>query len=251
MQKNQGMSKENHTIFNLDGTKIKDLGKQERYLLRCIYGELEDEEMVRCETIDNGYKPDFYIIYKGIKKYVSFKTGHTTTIHQEYLSTFVDYLKEEGISDESISAFLLFFYRDGTDDGSGKVKMLIKEIVEKHPGKAKRLNIELNYSKDFIKRFIERVLFVGREKTNPSADYICYWQENDKPIVVNKKQIMAHISRKEWDYMDNPHIGPVQFRPHILYKKGNEFRDKYAGRIDFWWSNFSDDLDYIERFYMQ
>lgn len=251
MQKNTGLAKEANEIFRLDGTQVKDLKKQERYLLRSIYGELDDKEIIRCETLDNGYKPDFYIIYKGAKKYVSFKTGRSSTLHQEYLSTIIEFLKEEGISEENINNFIFFFYRDGTTDGSGKRKMQIKEIVEEYPERARRFNDEMNESKDFIKRFIERVLFIGRNKTNPEADYICYWRDEDKPIVVSKKQIMSHIARKEWDFMDNPHIGPIQFRPHLLYKKDDEYRDRYAERVDCWWSNFLNDLDYIERYYMR
>lgn len=250
MLKNSGQTRENTTVFKLDGTKVADLNKQERYLLRCMYGELDDNEVIRCETLDNAYKPDFYVIYKGIKKYVSFKTGHTATIHQEYLSTFLEFLKEEGISEDSLNDFAFFFYRDGTTDGTGTRKMLIKEIVERYPNRAMKLNDELNYSKDFIKKFVERVLFIGRDKNNPEADYICYWRDYDKPIVVNKKQIMSHLSKKDWDFMDNPHIGPIQFRPHVLYKQDNAYRDKYADRIDCWWSNFLSDLDYIDRYYM-
>lgn len=250
MVNNKGFEKEANIIFKLDGAKIKDLEKQERYLLRCIYGELEDEEKIRCETLDNMYKPDFYIIYKGVKKYVSFKTGNTATIHQEYLSTFIDFLKEEGISAETIEDFLFFFYRDGTIDGSGNRKMVIKEIVEKYPQRASRLNDELNYSKEFVKKCVMRMLLIGRDPNNPEVDYICYWRDYDKPVVVNKRQIMAHLDRKEWNFMENPHIGPIQFRPHVLYKKDDAYRDKYVNRMDCWWSNFLNDLDYIERYYM-
>lgn len=246
---NPGLFKENQIVFKLDKAKVKDLGRQERHLLRSIYGELDDEEEVRCEIVDNYQKPDFYLIYKGDKKYVSFKTGKTVTIHQEYLDSFIMYLKELKIPQETIDDFFFFFYRDGTYDGSGGEKIVMKELVEANPEKADKFNAVINTNKKVVTAVVDRLLFKGREDTNISAEYICYWREKDAPIVVNKKQIMHHIEKRDWDYMDNPHIGPFQFRPHILYAKGDAYRDKYHKRIDFWWSNLLSDLEYISMFY--
>lgn len=249
MSYNPGLYKEKNIVFRLDKSKVKDLGKQERYLLRAIYGELDDNEEVRCEIVDDFQKPDFYLIYKGEKRYVSFKTGKTITIHQEYLDSFIMYLKELRIKQETIDSFLFFYFRDGTLDGSGGEKIVMQELVDNNPEKAERFNEDMNCDKDVVKTIVERLLFKGRDERNIPADYICFWRDEDAPIVVSKNQIMRHIDKRDWAFMDNPHIGPLQFRPHILYEKGDKYRDKYHKRIDFWWSNFISDLEYIATYY--
>ena len=49
--------------------------------------------------------------------------------------------------------------------------------------------------------------------------------------------------------MDNPHISPIQFRPHARYIGKEIKNEKRRWEIDFWWANLGADLDYIAERY--
>ena len=66
--------------------------------------------------------------YKGIKKYVSLKSGRAESIHQEYIKNFILFLRSLGISKRTQQTILLYQYGDGTMDGSGKRRMKYHEM---------------------------------------------------------------------------------------------------------------------------
>ena len=45
--------------------------------------------------------------------------------------------------------------------------------------------------------------------------------------------------------MGNPHIGPLQYRPHAKYVKKAIYNEKRRQKIILHWANLSKDLEYI------
>ena len=248
MPYNLGFHKENEMVFALDGRKISELGPKEKYLLREMYGPLDDSETVKCELIDGFDKPDFYIIYKGIRRNISLKTGRCSTIHEEGIDTFVDFLKQIGVSDATCNDFLFIFWRDGTIDGSNPSNRHKREdLIGKYKTVSSRFNESINSNKEIVKQIVQRIMFTGTDKQIIEADYL-YFSELWHGVLVDKLQIFHHIDRKNWANIDYPHIGPLQFRPHALVAK-NEDRIKYIKRVDFWWTNFFPDMEFIFKYY--
>lgn len=248
MPYNEGLHKENDIVFAFDGRKVSQLGLKEKYAMREIFGPLEDEESVRCELIDGFNKADMYITYKGMRKNISIKTGRASTIHQEDVYGFIKFLEDLGISQDSRDTFLLLFWRDGTLDGSNpKIKKNLMDLLNEYGEKIKNFNLELNSDKNIVKKVIHRILFGGTDNQPISAEYI-YLPEIENGLIVSENQIFHHVDRRDWEYIDNPHIGPLQFRPHLLSAK-EEGKEKYLKRVDFWWANFHSDMQFIFRYY--
>lgn len=68
-------------------------------------------------------------------------------------------------------------------------------------------------------------------------------------VVCSKTQILKHIDYRNWAYMNNPHIGPIQFRAHARYIGKEIKNEERRWEIDFWWANLGADLDYIAERY--
>ena len=65
-----------------------------------------------------------------------------------------------------------------------------------------------------------------------------------------KRQIFTHIDNRKWGFMNNPHIGPLQFRAHIRGKKfEDEEKEKGRHQIYLWWANLGDDIKFISERY--
>ncbi len=251
MKYNNGRYLESKIVYLLDRTKIKDLTKEMRSFLRMIYGELDDEEIVRCEIVDGYRKPDFYVEYQKIRKYVSLKTGDSHNLHEEFLETFVDFLKSLDVVEEAIGLFEFFFWWDGTINGTGEKCFKVPEAKEKYPEKVKKFNEFFNGDTKLINAIVRRVVFDGRATDNVKADFVFHFKENDLPTVVSKDQVWNYITskEKEWFYINNPHIGPLQFCQRNSNNKSKRYEFERQ-RICFWWPHFIADLKFIHRYYV-
>ena len=133
-------------------------------------------------------------------------------------------------------------------DGSGEKRMDYRQLIHKLAPRIVELNKELNSNKAFVKEFIYRCLFKGTQEKNIEADYI-YHGDINYGVVCSKDQIFKHVDRRSWDYMDNLHIGPIQFRPHARYTNTEIKKEERRWKVDFWWARLSADLDYIAERY--
>ncbi|MGM9874166.1 MAG: hypothetical protein ACI31G_04620 [Bacilli bacterium] len=248
MHKNPGIFKEEEFVFKLNNKKFKELTNNFKNMINEIFGVVDDNQLIECSLHPGFQKPDVKIKCADREVYVSIKSGRATEIHEESVKDFVLFLKAEGISRESIKTVLFYIYGDGSYDGSGKRRYEYNELRMMLRTRIKLLNIELNKSKDFVKKVIEKYLFKGSRKEFIEADYI-YFGNADYGVICNKKQIFKHIDVKNWSFMSNPHIGPLQFRPHARYINKPVKNEKYRHIVDIWWANLFEDLDYISSRY--
>ena len=248
MPTNLGNLKELEVVQSIDNKKVKELSNNMRNLVMALYGVLDGNEIVRCQKIEDYIKPDFVIIYKNQKKYVSMKSGRAETIHQEYVKNFILFLRSLGISTRTQQTILLYQYGDGSLDGTGKNRMDYNKLRLVLDERIKEANEELNKDHGFIMKVITRCLFVGTLEKAIPIDCI-YFGDYRFGIVATRKQIERHINRKDWRWMNNLHIGPIQLRPHARYI-GKEIKDPEArNKLECYWANLSSDIDYISNRY--
>ncbi|MCR4699203.1 MAG: hypothetical protein K5762_07560 [Bacilli bacterium] len=248
MHKNIGRLKEDEFVRALNGKKICDLPHNLQHMMKEIYGFFDPEEVVIAGLVDKFQKPDFFIEYKGDRKYISLKSGRATTVGEEDLKKFVLYLREKGLSIHSQATILLNHFSDGTMDGSGKERIDYVKFKAMISDRIKELNEELNCNKDFVIDFVVRHVFIGTVEGNQPADYICFGDVN-YCVVCSKEQVIKHLHRRDWKFMDNPHIGPLQFKAHARYV-GKEIRYEYKRwKTDIWWANLGPDMQYIAERY--
>ena len=67
-------------------------------VIGAIFGIFDPNEILKCELVEHYQKPDFFIEYKGSRKYISLKSGKADEIAQEGIKSFVLYLRKCGIS---------------------------------------------------------------------------------------------------------------------------------------------------------
>ena len=246
---NKGRFIETKVVNQLDGSKIKDLDKDSRSLLRSIYGQLEDEEMVRCELVSGYKKPDFYIEYKGVRKYVSLKSGGSKTVHEEELDTFCDFLLSLGAKERDVQTLRFLFWGDGTFDGTGERYFSAASAADMFPELVKEFNKSINGDKRIVNEVIRRALFDGRKTDGITADYIYHFSEDYLQFAVAKQVMWNYVQSKDWDYRDTPHIGPLSFAPNSTNKNNAQYQF-YRKRISFWWPHLSSDLKFINEHYV-
>ncbi|MCQ3034728.1 MAG: hypothetical protein MJ248_00640 [Bacilli bacterium] len=249
MNENIGIYKEDEFINALNNKKFGELNDNLKAMLKRMFVSLQDSNIFHVERIYGFLKPDFFIECRGEVHFVSLKTGSSIGVHQERLKTFIEYLREKGISEETIKTILLYQYGDGTLDGTGERRMPIEEINYRLLEQIKAANLELNSSKDFIYEFIQRAIFVGVIEPKSPADYV-YHGDIEHGVICSRKQINKHLKYRTWSYIHGLHIGPLRFRPHARYVgveiKNPESREK----VDFEWIGLQHELSTISDKYL-
>ena len=248
MHENNGFVNEKEFVFRLDGKRVGDLSNNLKYMIREIFGVYDDEEIVHSGLIDNYQKPDIFIEFRGLKKYISLKSGNAVNVAEEKVDLFIKYLRSKGISKESLKTILYYHFGDKTLNGTGEKRLEYHELFYLLYDRIKKLNEELNKNKQFVIDFVIRSIFKGTSEDNIEADYI-YFGNVNYGVLCSKAQIIKHIQRKSWDFMDCPHIGPLLFRPHARYVNKEIKSEKRRNTVDIYWANLFADLTYISNRY--
>jgi len=248
MPTNHGLLREKEMIAALDSKKVSELSNNMRHLLEELYGVLDENEIVKCLAPDDYYKPDFFIIYRGIKKGISMKSGRSNIVHSELVNNFIEYLRELNVSEKTLETILLYHFGDGTTDGSGSERFEFAKLHYLLDNRIKEANDELNSDIDRIYQVLERCVFAGAKEEFPRADAL-YHGDVSFGVVATEKQVRKHIYRKNWKWMDALHIGPLMLRPHARYIGVEIASEKRRHTIECHWSNLAADIAYISKRY--
>ena len=246
-----GFVAENSMINALNDKRVKDLNENLKNMLKKLYGNLDDEEIVKCEKKLGYYKPDFVITYQEKKKYISMKTGNAVTVHEEQLSTFISFLHKIGYSKQSLNAIKLYQYGDGTTDGTGENRMNWRETYETYADNIKKANEEFNNNKIKIYRVMDRLLFQGVDVEAQPADAI-YHGDVDKGVLVTRNSVERYFAFKSWNQYDALHIGPFFLKPHSRFVGVPDDRIKnehLRHKMQFNWTNMKADMLYINKYF--
>lgn len=246
---NPGLKVENDLIEALNNKKISEISNNLKHLILHIFDNVNLNATIMAEHCDPRGKPDIKLIIENETHYLSVKSGQSKSIHCEEINKFIKFLSDSEVSQETIDTILLYQYGDGTTDGSGKERLGYDDLFPFLVKRIKKANEELNEYNDFLLRFIDRVLFKGNFPDLPAADCI-YHGNVEYGVACTKKQIIKHLRKKNYDYMHNLHIGPVQFRPYARYV---DFIERNPGKrsiTQFGWVNLNADLMYISERYL-
>lgn len=217
MSYNEGLINEERMIYALNDKKFSELNANLQHFVTFLLPKLDKEQKVKCFHAEDYTKPDFCVQQNDTRRFVSLKHGTCETLHDEKLDRFIQFLMENGIDAETIESYLLFHFGDGTTDGSGTKRMNNFEVKLAYSKRLTKMNKVFNQSKEFIKKFADRVMFQG---VNPLAEpaEIIYHGDEDFGCFCSKNQVMRHLELRRWDYMVSVvHIGPFILRPKARY----------------------------------
>lgn len=243
---NNGFLKEDQLVMSLDKKKYSQISFAFRPILISMFGNLNDDDIIYCYKFEDYTKPDFVIEVKDAKHFVSMKTT-SVYVHQEKIESFIMFLKELGISDKTCETFLKYQFGDGTTDGSGHHRDPYNVVFARLQADIQEANRELNADQEIMWKVISRCLFQGVNQKAIPADYL-FMGDAQGGHIVSKGQVYKYIRLKNWDFIENLHIGPLLFNPHARYVD-KDVPERFNGRflVDAKWPNLDKDIMYIER----
>ena len=247
---NEGFLHEEKMVHNLNDKKYSELNPNLKNLIFELFGNVEEDTLIKCELVHGFAKPDFLIQIEDEKRYVSMKSGNASIIHCGYLDNFVKILRGYDISEKTIETIVKFYHGDGTIDGSGGYEMSYKELLELLKDDIADANKELNSNPRLVLQLVNRFMFKGLNPDLPPADVI-YHGDYKSGVMVTKSQVDSHIKRKNYSGLYNLHIGPLLIRPNHRYRENTKAgKNDESKRIVLDWAFIIDDMNYIHDHYV-
>ena len=243
-----GLINEDEIYEALKDKRVSELSNNMRFMMVHLFGILDDKEVIKATKTCEFVKPDIMVTYKNKTLGISIKSNNSELVHCEQLSVFVDVLRSEGISEETIKTLQLFHYGDGTIDGTGKERLGYSEIKYRLLDRIKKANQELNASDERIIRIMNRCMFDGVREDAEKADAI-YIGDVNYGVIATKEQIRRYTHGSKWSFYENFHIGPLILKPHARYVGKQVRNEKFRNQIDLYWPKLQSDLDFISRRY--
>ena len=249
MKYNHGEFKETQIVEKLNGNKYKELPLNLQNMVRFIFPNCKEDDVIKCKLITETMKPDFSISIGEEIHYVSMKSGINNILHQEYIKNFINLLRSYGFSDYVLKTVLYFQFGDGTLDGSAEERISYEELRLKLKKPFKKSNEELNANRRAVVELVDRFMFKGSHEEYITADYL-YHGSVDYGLIVSRTQFLKHLEVHDWSWCEAIHIGPLLFRPHARYYKTKVKNESYRRRVEFYWPNLLPDMEYIRLHYL-
>lgn len=249
---NRGIFNEYDIIKYLNRKRISQLNNNWKYILETMFGTLSPLKRVKAGHLNKFIKPDIWVEYKGVKKTISIKSGRSKSIHTESLDSLCEFMRSEGISERTIKIIRLFHYGDGTFDGTGKERYEYDEVYHRYKKYIDEANKELNNNKEFVIKFVTRVMFQGVDPNERIADYLFFGYVDLGGEVVSREKLLSYIMHKNssnWDFKKTIHIGPISLRPHARYAHTAIRNEMSRHKMNCEWDDLLADLAYIVKRY--
>lgn len=228
---------------SLNNKHYSELGQNAAKFIRQLYPSIQNESTIHAMKVGGmGLKPDVIVSVQDDETDISIKKGGGNSVHQEKISLFLMYCKDNlHMSDTTRNSFLAYLYGDGTLDGKG----LLEDRLD---GNELRVEYQddINNIQEFLlansRALIERFLVYGRrgKELNIKADYIYHgfisdgvWCPLDETVdfLVEKAKSESNTS--------SPAIGPLTLqtwnrnlsgKPNLEDRR-HSIQIKWGGRI--------------------
>ena len=222
-----GIQNEKNIMNYLYGKRIREVNEFWQQSLKRMFPEADDASLITVRYVPNyvGCKTDIEIKIGREVKNVSIKSGKMPHVHQEKLSSFLDFLKNEGVSDKTVNFVAFYLYADGTLDGTGTKKYKAIDLQSKFQNRLKEASSELS-EHDFARKLLYRSVVKGAKENRKEVDYVYYGDENHG-FLLSKEEILDNFPYKKTDHFKTLHGGPL-----ILMKTSKHIVDNEANQKD-------------------
>jgi hypothetical protein len=236
----EGFDNENQIISYLNCRKFSKLNKNWRNFINYAFGNVSQNEVVKCEKRAGTNKSDISIKIGKITKTISIKSGIGNSVHQEPVDDFVSFLKTTYKIDNKLANEIRFFiWGDGTLNGTGdpKNRLSAPKFRKKFPKIIKNIADFFKINKrDLIKRFV----IIG-SKSKSAPDYI-YYGNFEKGVWKSAKKVIDWLCDDTNESKGVIPVGRLTFQAWNRNINGGAKSENKRGVIQLKWASVGKDL---------
>lgn len=237
---NNGIKNEEKIVISYDGKKVKALSMFQKQVIKRLFGNVNDNDVVYSGLCHRISKGDVYLQINNEIKYLSIKSGNTDSMHFESIVSFILFFRKLGVSEKTQKILLLFHYGDGTLDGTGSRRMLFEELYIKYKYLIEFASKELN-SKEIVSKCLDRFVIKGTENSKVPVDYFYYGDDN-YGVLCSSQDLKRFVLSRNYDHYKTLHVGPMSFQPYLRDVNGISRHQYKRNIVQVKWHYFLTDL---------
>jgi len=239
-----GFKNETLLINYLNNKTLKELNDNMQKFIKFLFPNIKENEKIFTHKGIFGQKPDMVINIGEISKRISVKIGSGNSIHQESIDLFMSFLTKLNISENTKLELLKFHWADGSNDGTGAIRISSSEYKQKNKNQVKLINDELN-KKENLLPLVERLIFKGKNSNYEEVDLIYYGNINSGHWA-SKEEIINYILSKSFK-SDSIHLGPLNYQVWNRCLNRNPNTENRRNIMQAKWASILNDLINIEK----
>lgn len=236
---NDGVKNEYDFVNCLNNKEVKDLNPLFYMMIKDLYKDIKNSDIIKCYKNENLEKTDIYIEINGIKKEISIKMGVKNSVHVEGISSFIHFLIQNNVDRDSVIAYLKYHYADGTISGKGIKRLSAKEYKMNNQDEIDQINMQF-CSEKLLVEATKRFVLKGRNNFS-NVDLIIHGTVNDF-LWITKEDVVKKILSKKADYSSAVHFGPLTCQPMDRCLNYNSRYEKKRFCVQIKWYNLVDDI---------
>lgn len=241
---NKGLQNEKDIVDVLHAHRIRDLPSFWKSKIMELFDVDDESLLVGVRHLAHfNFKTDIELEVNKKTIKISIKSGISPTLHQEQTKYFIEFLKEQNVSEKTIKFVSYYLYGDGSLNGSGNKNIGIKYMNTKYSKNIHEANIELS-DKELIKKFIIRTILKGRHENRQEIDYL-YYGTAEGGVFVSKEEILDYATNSKCLHYRCLHIGPIMMiKDHKKSKTEANLVIKY---VQMKWPTLWRDVNFINK----
>ena len=205
---NDGFINEKNLIDYLHNKTFNEFNDNIKNFLFFLFGKnIDISARFIANKAGNQVKPDIYIEYCGVKKYISIKKGSGNSVHQETIDMFFPFF-EQLLDSVQLSNIKRFHYGDDTIDDSGENRYSANQCKTRYREEIKELNVNINKWEN-LSVFLERFLFIGN--VGDLLVDVVYYGTLENGLWASRDEIIDYVS-KNYFATNAVHFGPLSYQ---------------------------------------
>lgn len=210
-----GRANEFDIISTLNGKCFGIIVPKWQKHLRKMFPGIKDTDLVRSYYYDDPYaKPDIVIVVGSKKIYLSIKSGHNPSCHQEEFTSFMEFLRKSQVPERYLH-IISFFHFGRTSKLSNHGRSFTKDEIESQYGKyLLECNEYLATRDDVSEKVIYRAVIRGTRSNVNEIDYF-YYGNVSNGFLMSRLEVHDFILSDRSGKMDGaPRFGSLVYQPN-------------------------------------
>lgn len=209
-----GLNNETELIQYLHLKKYCELSDMWKKHIKKMFPRIKDSDVIKAAHFpDYSAKPDILILVNKTRRYVSVKTGRTPTMHHEKVETFLSFLRQLGVSENTIRTINFYHYGKSEKLSNNGVAFTKEEMEQQFSKYFLKASMELD-KLEIIEAVIRRAILRGGSPDKMKVDHLIYGNV-EKCYVLSLNDIYSLVSQYREHNNANIHFGGLNYQADI------------------------------------
>ena len=240
---NTGFSNEDDLKKSLNDKNFKELNDNlKNNIILKLSNDIDNDTIISCSKIGGTNKADLGIKIKNRVYLISVKKGTGNSLHQEPISTFIDYIKKiNGCNEEIIKTVKYYIWGDNTYDGTGPIADRVNAYYLKkhHSDILTKVQTFFNLNKNIL---LDRFIKYGVKRESKYYAQFMYYGTVSKGIIRPIDNIVKYLSKDTKPILS---VGGLTFQAWNRNINGGDKSEKKRGVIQLKWGNIGKELSNV------